>query len=243
MNRLATLSLNNRSFIALVCIAVSIIGVFIMTTMRQELIPSVSLPQIQVMTTAPGSSSEQVQDRITGPVEQSLSGLENVEGTSSTSEAGVSIVTVELTYGTDVARSSNQVDAALSGIEDDLPEDADPQVMAGGTSDLPAVVLSVSSDLDPSELSSRLESSVTPELERVSGVSSVAVIGAPEEIVRITRTRTPWPRTASPRTTSAPRSTRTASPCPAAPSWTATAPSTSCSARASTASRASSRSC
>ena len=58
--------------------------------------------------------------------------------------------------------------------------------MAGGTSDLPAVVLSVSSDLDPSELSSRLESSVTPELERVSGVSSVAVIGAPEEIVRIT---------------------------------------------------------
>src|SRR5699024_6511095 len=110
MNRLATLSLNNRSFIALVCIAVSIIGVFIITTMRQELIPSVSLPQIQVMTTAPGSSSEQVKDRLTAPIEQSLSGLENVEGTSSTSEAGMSMVTVELTYGTDIARASNQVD-------------------------------------------------------------------------------------------------------------------------------------
>ncbi|MBB5832709.1 efflux RND transporter permease subunit [Brachybacterium aquaticum] len=186
MNRLATLSLNNRSFIALVCIAVSIIGVFVMTTMRQELIPSVSLPQIQVMTTAPGSSSEQVRDRITAPIEQSLSGLENVEGTSSTSQAGLSIVTVELTYGTDTARSSNQVDAALSRIEDQLPSDADPQVIAGGTSDLPAVVLSVSSDLSPADLASRLEASVTPELERVDGVSSVAVIGAPEEIVRIT---------------------------------------------------------
>jgi HAE1 family hydrophobic/amphiphilic exporter-1 len=186
MNRLARLSLNNRSFIALVCIAVSIIGAFIMTTMRQELIPSVSLPQIQVMTTAPGSSSEQVRDRITNPVEQSLSGLENVENTSSTSQAGMSMVTVELTYGTDVARSSNQVDAALSRIEDQLPSDADPQVISGGTSDLPAVVLSVSSDLDPSELSTRLESSVTPELERVDGVSSVAVIGAPDQIVRIT---------------------------------------------------------
>src|SRR5699024_7610868 len=71
-------------------------------------------------------------------------------------------------------------------IEDQLPEDADPQVIAGGTSDLPAVVLSVSSDLEPSDLAGRLESSVTPELERVSGVSSVAVIGAPEAIVRIT---------------------------------------------------------
>ena len=186
MNRLARLSLNNRSFIALVCIAVSIIGAFIMTTMRQELIPSVSLPQVQVMTTAPGSSSEQVRDRITTPVEQSLSGLENVESTSSTSQAGMSMVTVELAYGTDIARSSNQVDAALSRIEDQLPSDADPQVISGGTSDLPAVVLSVSSDLDPSDLAGRLESSVTPELERVDGVSSVAVIGAPEQIVRIT---------------------------------------------------------
>ncbi len=186
MNRLARLSLNNRSFIALVCIAVSIIGAFIMTTMRQELIPSVSLPQIQVMTTAPGSSSEQVRDRITSPVEQSLQGLENVEATSSTSQAGLSMVTVELTYGTDVARSSNQVDAALNRIEEQLPSDADPQVISGGTSDLPAVVLSVSSDLDPSDLASRLDASVTPELERIGGVSSVAVIGAPEQIVRIT---------------------------------------------------------
>ncbi|MGP5125925.1 efflux RND transporter permease subunit [Brachybacterium tyrofermentans] len=186
MNRLARLSLTNRSFIALVCIAVSIIGAFAMTTMRQELIPSVSLPQIQVVTSAPGSSSEQVQERITRPVEQSLSGLENVESTSSSSEAGVSMVTVELTYGTDTARSSNQVDAALTRIEDQLPEDADPQVIAGGTSDLPAVVLSISADLDPSELGARLDSAVKPELERVDGVSSVAVIGAPEEIVQIT---------------------------------------------------------
>src|SRR5690606_38012795 len=186
MNRLARLSLNNRSFIALVCIAVSIIGAFAMTTMRQELIPSVSLPQIQVVTSAPGSSSEQVRERITAPVEQSLSGLENVEGTSSSSQAGVSMVTVELTYGTDVARSSNQVEAALTRIEDQLPEDTDPQVIAGGTSDLPAVVLSVASDLEPSDLATRLDAQVTQELERVGGVSSVAVIGAPEEIVRIT---------------------------------------------------------
>ncbi|MEE1650100.1 efflux RND transporter permease subunit [Brachybacterium sp. J144] len=186
MNRLARLSLSNRSFIALVCLAVSIIGVFAVTTMRQELIPSVSLPQIQVVTTAPGASSEQVRDRLTRPIEQSLGGLENVESTSSTSQAGMSMVTVELTYGTDTARAANQVDAALSRLDGQLPEDAEPQVIAGGTSDLPAVVLSISSDLDPSELAGRLDASVTQELERVDGVSSVAVIGAPEQIVRIT---------------------------------------------------------
>ena len=60
MHRLATVSLNNRAFIALVCVVVAIVGAMSMTLLRQELIPSVSLPQIQVITTSPGASSEQV---------------------------------------------------------------------------------------------------------------------------------------------------------------------------------------
>src|SRR5690625_2793829 len=186
MHRLATLSLSNRAFIALVCITVAILGVMSMSTLRQELIPSVTLPQIQVVTTSPGSSTEQVKDRISTPVENSVRGLENVETTSSSSESSLSMVTVELTYGTDIARSSNQVEAALSQIEDDLPEGAEPEVIAGGTGDIPAAVLSISSDLEPAELADRLNSSVVTELERLDGVSGVMVAGAPEQIVRIT---------------------------------------------------------
>src|SRR5690625_3607318 len=130
--------------------------------------------------------SEQVKDRISTPVENSVRGLENVESTSSSSESSLSMVTVELTYGTDIARSSNQVEAALSQIEDDLPEGAEPEVIAGGTGDIPAAVLSISSDLEPAELADRLNSSVVTELERLDGVSGVMVAGAPEQIVRIT---------------------------------------------------------
>lgn len=186
MHRLSSLSLSNRSFIALVCVVVSILGAMSMMTLRQELIPSVTLPQIRVVTTAPGSSPQQVRDRISAPVENAVRGLENVEGTSSTSQSSMSMVTVELSYGTDIARASNQVDAALNRIDSELPEDADPQVVAGGTGDIPAAVLSVSSDLEPSVLSERLTSSVVPELERIDGVSGVIVVGAPEQIVRIT---------------------------------------------------------
>ncbi|MDO5662941.1 MAG: efflux RND transporter permease subunit, partial [Brachybacterium sp.] len=186
MHRLASLSLANRSFIALVCIAVSIIGALAMTTMRQELIPQVALPQIQIITPAPGSSTEQVQSRVSQPIEQSVRGLENVEGTSSDSQANLSMITVELEYGTDTARSANQIDAAINQIEDQLPSNAEPQVMAGGTGDIPVAVLSVASDLEPAELGDRLNTSVIPELERVDGVSQVMLAGAPEQIVRIT---------------------------------------------------------
>lgn len=186
MRRLANLSLANRSFIALVCIVVALIGALSMKTLRQELIPSISLPQIQIVTAEPGASSEQVSSRLSGPIEQAVRGLENVESTSSDSQPGVSMVTVELAYGTDTARSANQVDAALSRIDDQLPEDADPQVISGGSGDIPAVVLSVSSDEEPAVLAQRLNSDVIPELERVDGVASVMLAGAPTDIVRIT---------------------------------------------------------
>lgn len=185
MHRLATLSLGNRAFIALLTVVVALLGVMSALTLRQELIPSVSLPQVQIITTAPGSSPQQVRDRVSAPIEDAVKGLENVESTSSASQGGVSTVTVELQYGTDVARTSNQVDAALSRIEDGLPEQAEPQVLSGGSGDIPAMILSISSDLEPADLAQRLDASVVPELKRVDGVSTVLVAGAPERRVTI----------------------------------------------------------
>lgn len=186
MHRLSSLSLSNRSFIALVAVVVTLLGAMSMLTLRQELIPSVSLPRIQVVTTSPGASPEQVHDRISVPVENAVRGLEHVEKTDSRSQSGMSMVTVELTYGTDDARTANQVEAALNRIKDQLPDGAEPQVISGGTGSIPAAVLSVSSDLKPSVLAERLNASVVPDLERVDGVSGVLVAGAPEQIVRIT---------------------------------------------------------
>lgn len=186
MRRLAALSLTNRSFIALVCIVVALLGAVSMTSLRQELIPSVSLPQIQIVASQPGASSEQVSTRLSQPIEQAVRGLENVEKTSSTSQPGVSMVTLELTYGTDTARSANQVDAALGRLESQLPEGVEPQVISGGSGDIPAAVLSISSDDDPAVLADRVRNDVIPELERVDGVSNVVLAGAPTDIVRIT---------------------------------------------------------
>lgn len=184
MHILASTSLKNRSFTALVVVVISILGVFAMLTMRQELIPSVQLPQVQIIASEPGSSSQQMRDRVAAPIEGAVRTLPNVESTRTTSESSVSRITVELTYGTDVARSSNQIEAALNRL--DLPENVEPTVISGGTGDIPAAVVAISSDLDPADLNDRLTNQVVPELERVNGVANVSAVGGPEEIVRIT---------------------------------------------------------
>lgn len=103
MHKLAHLSLGNRALIALVTIFVMIFGVVSTTQLRQELVPSISLPTAVVYTTYPGASPEVVEQRVTGPIEQAVLGLNNLESTTSTSATAVSTVQVNLQYGSNMA--------------------------------------------------------------------------------------------------------------------------------------------
>src|SRR5690625_333825 len=180
------MSLVNRAFIALASVVVVIIGVFAMLTLRQELIPQVDLPQVTVIATAPGASAEQVHERIADPLESSVQTVEDVERTSTSAESGLAMVTIELAYGTDVARSANQVDAQLNQLGDTFPEGTTTQVLSGGTSEIPAAVVSVSADLPTAELAERLNTVVLTDVEDITGVAQAQVIGGPERIVEVT---------------------------------------------------------
>ncbi|MDQ1055608.1 multidrug efflux pump subunit AcrB [Arthrobacter sp. SORGH_AS 212] len=146
MFRLAHLSLANRALIALITIFASVFGVITMSSLKQELIPSIEFPQITVLTSMPGASPEVVDKQVSGPLETALNGVEGLESTSSTSRNGVSQITMVFTYGSNLDRARNQIDRAISNAKRSLPADVQPQAIAGSISDFPIVFLAVSSD-------------------------------------------------------------------------------------------------
>lgn len=186
MRSIAHISLTNRAFIALATIVVLITGALSMLTLRQELIPQVELPQIAVVATLQGASADQINERVAEPVERSVQTIEDVERTTASSSSGVAIITIELVYGTDAARSANQVDANLNTLSSTFPEGTSTQVISGGTGEIPAAVVSVSADLETSVLAERISSVVMPEVDNITGVAQAQVIGAPERIVQVT---------------------------------------------------------
>ena len=186
VNRLPLLSLKNRSFIALVCVVIAVLGVVSMSILRQELIPSVSLPAVAVVATNPGASSEQMADAVADPIERQMRTLDNVEGTSSSSRSNFTMINVELEYGSDIYRAASQADALISRVESQLPEGTTTQVMTGGSGDLPAMIVSVASDLDTPELARRLNLTALPDIGSVTGVATVQLVGAADEIVQLT---------------------------------------------------------
>ena len=185
MFRLAKLSLANRALIALVTVFASVFGVITMSSLKQELIPSIEFPQITVLTSMPGASPEVVDKQISSPLETALKGVEGLESTSSTSRNGVSQISMVFTYGSNLDRARNQIDRAISNAKRSLPDDVQPQAIAGSISDFPIVFLAVSSDKPLSELNADLARLTVPRLQKLDGVRGAEVTGGATQHIRI----------------------------------------------------------
>ncbi|MCU1519019.1 MAG: heavy metal efflux pump, cobalt-zinc-cadmium [Pseudarthrobacter sp.] len=185
MFRLAQLSLANRALIALITIFASVFGVITMTSLKQELIPSIEFPQITVLSAMPGASPEVVDKQVSEPLEKALNGVEGLESTSSTSRTGVSQISMTFTYGSNLDRARNQIDRAISNAKRQLPDDVQPQAIAGSISDFPIVFLAVSSDKSLSELNADLQRLSIPRLQKIDGVRSADVTGGATQHIQI----------------------------------------------------------
>ncbi|MDN6147327.1 MAG: efflux RND transporter permease subunit [Yaniella sp.] len=185
MDWLVKLSMKNRAFIALVTIVIMVLGLVSLNMLRRELIPPVELPTIAVTATNPGASSEQMADQVAEPIERQLTAVDNVTSTSSTSSSNFSMVTLEMEYGSDVFRAASQTDTLLNSLDDQLPDGTTTTTLSGGSADIPAMVVTMSSELPAAELDRRFEQSARSDIENIPGIAQVQLFGANEEIVRL----------------------------------------------------------
>ncbi|MGO4957974.1 efflux RND transporter permease subunit [Luteococcus sp. Sow4_B9] len=186
MDSLARLSLRNRALIALITVFVMLFGGLTARDLKQELIPSLEIPSAFIMTSYPGASPQVVEERVTTPIEQAVLSLQGLEGYTSTSSTGMSTVTVNVEYGSEMAQVQQQLQAAVSRIKGMLPEEADAQVFTGSFDDMPVQVLAVTDGGTPEELAQRLQGIAIPELEKLSGVRQVTMAGARVKQVQVT---------------------------------------------------------
>lgn len=185
MFRLARLSLANRALIALITVFAAVFGVITMSSLKQELIPSIEFPQISVITAMPGASPEVVDKQLSRPLETALNSVEGLESTTSTSRNGVSQITMVFTYGSNLDRARNQIDRAISNAKRVLPANVEPRSFAGSISDFPIVFLAVSSDKPLSELNTDLQRLSVPRLQKLDGVRSADVTGGATQHILI----------------------------------------------------------
>ncbi|OAN39565.1 efflux RND transporter permease subunit [Microbacterium sp. H83] len=186
MSKLAVLSLKNRALIALITIVAAVFGGLALTNLKQELIPSLELPNLMVMTTYPGASPEVVENDVSTPIESAIQGVPDLEGTTATSTTNASIVQATFAYGTNLATAEQKIQQAINRISGQLPEDVSPQVLAVSIDDFPVIQVAVTGFDDAENAQAELQNVAIPDLEDVDGVNAAQIIGGVGQRITIT---------------------------------------------------------
>ena len=92
MHLLSVFSLRNRALIALITIVVGLFGVISLTTLKQELFPSITAPQLTIVSTYTGASPTVVDNDVSTPIETAIAGVDGIDTTTATSQSGSSTV-------------------------------------------------------------------------------------------------------------------------------------------------------
>ena len=101
-------------------------GIVAFTELPLRQYPDIDPPVVSVETAYPGAAANVVETRITELIEERIAGVEGIETIESISEDGESTVTITFVTDRDVDAAANDVRDRVSGILDDLPDEADP---------------------------------------------------------------------------------------------------------------------
>jgi cobalt-zinc-cadmium resistance protein CzcA len=155
------------------------LGALAIPRLQLDALPDITGNQVLVLTAAPGFTPEEVERRVTRPIELGLSGLPGVERQWSLSRGGISSVTVLFDEETDPFRARQLVDERLAAVRAELPEGVDAPVLgpfSGGLGEVFQLTLT-SPAHTPAELLAMLELEVGPVLRAIPGVVEVNTWG------------------------------------------------------------------
>ncbi len=178
MHRFASVLLSQR-WIALVLGALVVAaGVVAWIRLPVDAFPDVTNVQVMLLTKAAGLSAEDVEQRVTYPIEQQMGGLPKLVQVRSISKAGLSQVVVVFEDGVDPYFARQIVFERLQGAREELPPGIEPELapLSTGLGEIFQYTLE-GSDLSPMEKRTIQDWVLAPQLRTVKGVTEVNSFG------------------------------------------------------------------
>jgi cobalt-zinc-cadmium resistance protein CzcA len=128
IDRILSLSVQSRWVVVTLATILAGYGLWEASILPIDALPDITNKQVQINTPAPSLGPEEVEKRVTFPIEAALSGLAGVESTRSFSRNGFSQVTVNFKEGADLYFMRQQVSERLSQARQGLPDGAEPRM-------------------------------------------------------------------------------------------------------------------
>lgn len=185
--KLIRFSIDQRSLIMLVTLAIAILGVFSYQKLPIDAVPDITNIQVQINTVAPGYAPLETEQRVTYPIETVMAGLPRLEQTRSISRYGLSQVTVVFEEGTDIFFARQLVNERIQQAREKLPDGILPEMGPTSTGlgeifmwTVEAKEGALKSDgtpYNPMDLREIQDWIIKPQLRNVPGVNEINTVG------------------------------------------------------------------
>ena len=170
-----------------VVIVVIALGIVSLMGMTPDLLPSIDLPYVVVMTTYPGATPEEVEETVTKPLEQSLATVESLKNIQSVSASNYSLVIMEFDADASMDTATVNILQSVDLVEGSWDETISaPYIMKLNPNMLPISVASVDMEgYDNEKLSNFVDETLMNKLEGTTGVASIATGGLLESQINV----------------------------------------------------------
>jgi cobalt-zinc-cadmium resistance protein CzcA len=179
-------SLTQRLFVAVLLAALTALGVRAWLALPIDAFPDISPTQVKIILKAPGMTAEEIERRVTYPIETELLGIPRQAMLRSTTKYAITDITLDFADGTDIYWARQQVGERLAGVRDQLPA-----TVTGGLAPMSTPLSEMfmftleNPQLSLMERRQILDWEIRPALRTVPGVADVNVLGGYARTYRI----------------------------------------------------------
>jgi len=180
------IAIKRPTLVVVIFTVLAILGITCYTKLNYELIPKLSFPSLSITTTYPGASANEVESSVSKKLEDALSSLENVKSMQTTSQEGLSTITIELESSADANLAVQDAQRKINAMVANLPTGVkSPSINKFSSDEMPIIKFGVTAKIAPTKLYLLTDNQIKSQLSKLKGVGQVSLVGGNEREIKI----------------------------------------------------------
>jgi CzcA family heavy metal efflux pump len=185
LNKMIHWSLANRAIILGLSLILMVTGLRTATELPVEVLPDLTKPTVIILTESPGLAPEEVENRVTQPIESALMGVAGLTRLRSNSDVALSLVYAEFGWDTDIYKARTLVQERMQGAREQLPEGVQPFMTPVASLMGEILLVGVRSTIRegepgymaPSDVRTMADWTIKRRLQSISGIAEILNMG------------------------------------------------------------------
>jgi HAE1 family hydrophobic/amphiphilic exporter-1 len=183
---LTEIAIKRPSFILVIFITLSVLGIFGYQNLKYELLPKMNWPVITINTAYPGASPTEVENNVTKKIEDALSTLEKIKSIQANSFEGFSAIIVDFEMDVNVDDAVADAQRKINLVQPDLPDEVKtPVINKIALDEIPVLRVGATSNMPNREFFQLVKDQIIPSITKLEGVGQVQLIGGDQREILV----------------------------------------------------------